>query len=82
MKVLHLKDHLAAVGGVEAHLLGLIPRCLLRGMLKTPSSQPVSAILKANRSLLKLVPRLLNEEGDQTSWRNDLIEMKWPWSSN
>ncbi|MDA9830232.1 glycosyltransferase family 2 protein [Akkermansiaceae bacterium] len=61
------------------HFLCDVPRRLFRGILRTPSSQPLSAIFHANWNLLKLIPRLANLNKDTNIWRKDLADMAWPW---
>lgn len=61
------------------HFFCDVPRRLLRGIMRTPSSQPLGAILMANGKLIKLLPRLLSENKDELLWEADLSAMNWPW---
>jgi GT2 family glycosyltransferase len=60
------------------YLLWDLPRRLVRSLMRTPSSQPMTAILQANQSLLGLLPRLASERRDQRAWRQALERMNWP----
>ena len=54
-----------------------LPKRLLRGILKTPSSQPPSATLKAYRDLLGIANRLVSRRRDLKAWESYLNEIGW-----
>ena len=60
-----------------AHLASELPRNLLRGLLRTPSSQPLSCTLRAHAQLLRLAPRLLSARADRSRWRAHLTAIGW-----
>ena len=60
-----------------AHLASDLPRNLLRGLLGTPSSQPLSCTLHAHAQLLRLAPRLLSARTDRSRWRAHLTAIGW-----
>lgn len=55
-----------------------VPRRLLRAVLRTPSSQPVGAILQAQMDLLRLGPRLFSQSADEAAWKQYLKSLDWP----
>jgi N-acetylglucosaminyl-diphospho-decaprenol L-rhamnosyltransferase len=65
-------------GALARHLIGKVPRNLVRGMLRTPSSQPVSATLGAHWDFLKVVERMLSEKRDIRAWEAYLENVGWP----
>jgi GT2 family glycosyltransferase len=56
------------------HLLYTLPVNLLRGLLRTPSSQPVSATIAAHWDLLKIAGRLISQSRDNRLWHRFLTE--------
>jgi GT2 family glycosyltransferase len=60
------------------HMLRELPRNLLRGILRTPSSQSVRATLAAEGELLRLWPRLISAERDKAEWEKHLAAIGWP----
>lgn len=54
-----------------------MPYRLLRGMLKSSSSQPVSILLKASVDILRLARRLLSIKNDESAWHNYLQQINW-----
>jgi len=53
-----------------------LPRNLLRGILQTPSSQPVSATLLGCVDVIRALPRLLSERRDIAEWQKFLREFR------
>ena len=51
-----------------------LPVNLVRGLLRTESSQPVSAVLGAHWDLLKVADRLISRRRDETCWQQFLRE--------
>jgi hypothetical protein len=54
------------------------PRRLIRGLVRTSSSQPPTATLKAYGDLLRIVDRLVSRRRDEAAWTRALQEMGWP----
>jgi len=59
------------------HVVRDLPRNLLRGLLRTPSSQPVTSTLRAQWRLLALLPRLLSARHDRECWLTHLESIGW-----
>jgi len=59
-------------------ILCSIPRNLLRGVVRTPSSQPVHAQLAAYFDLLRLAPRIMSAQRDSGIFDAYLREIGWP----
>ncbi len=59
------------------HCFLTLPRSLIRGVLRTPSSQSVRSTLAAHLGLLKLSPRLLRKSADEAAWQQFLIGIDW-----
>jgi GT2 family glycosyltransferase len=59
------------------HFLRVLPRNVLRGVLRTPSSQPVTCTLRAHMQLIRLLPRLVSRARDEACWQAHLAAMKW-----
>ncbi|MDC0278549.1 glycosyltransferase, partial [Akkermansiaceae bacterium] len=55
------------------------PRRILRSVLRTPSSQPLSAVIQSQADLMRLLPRIVSASKDETAWRQALSDMNWPW---
>lgn len=64
------------LGAIAHHLAG-IPRNLLRSILRTPSSQPLSVQLAANSQLLRVLPRIAFQSKDAAEWEKYVGEMQW-----
>ncbi len=54
------------------------PRNLARGIVRTPSSQPLRATFKATYQLLQLLPRIRSDQGDLAAWEDYLAQIQWP----
>ena len=54
------------------------PKRMVRGILRTPSSKPVSATMKAYWDLLRLMERLLSKQKDTEIWEAYLRDIGWP----
>ena len=54
------------------------PRRMLRGLIKTPSSQPPSAVFKAYWDLLIMGGRLISRVKDNELWNQYLKGIGWP----
>ena len=54
-----------------------LPRRLVRGLLRTPSSQPPAVTLKAYGDLLRIAGRLASRRRDERAWRRYLGEIGW-----
>lgn len=55
-----------------------LPRRLVRGALRTPSSQPPLTVLQAQLDLLKLGRRLFSRRSDEAAWKEYLELLGWP----
>ena len=64
------------------HLLTKLPRNLARGLMRTPSSQPVSVTMGAHWDLLRLLPRVLNTQRDEQAFDGYLKSIDWPSHAN
>lgn len=60
------------------HLLIDLPRNLVRGLLRTPSSQPPSVTIQAHLDLLQIAGRLVSRQIDERAWEAYLTETGWP----
>lgn len=60
------------------HLLVDLPRNLGRGLLRTPSSQPLSVTFQAHLDLLQIAGRLVSRQTDEQAWQAYLAETGWP----
>ncbi|MGC6487217.1 MAG: glycosyltransferase family 2 protein [Planctomycetota bacterium] len=60
-----------------AHFARDLPRNLLRGLARTPSSQPVACTLRAHGQLLAILPRLASARRDRARWRAHLDAIGW-----
>ncbi len=60
------------------HLCCTFPRNLTRGLLRTKSSQPISATLAAHWDLMKIADRLLSEKRDESLWQQYLQSFRTP----
>lgn len=56
------------------HLCYTLPVNLMRGLMRTPSSQPVQATLGAHWDLLKIAGRLVSKRRDQDQWLRFKLE--------
>ena len=54
-----------------------LPRRLVRGLMRTPSSQPPGVTLGAYGDLVHLLPRLVSEKRDEAAWQAYLHELGW-----
>lgn len=54
------------------------PRNLARGIIRTPSSQPVGVQLAALGDLVRLGTRLVSAERDEAAWLQYLASIDWP----
>jgi GT2 family glycosyltransferase len=54
-----------------------LPQRLVRSLLRTPSSQPLSAVLGATGDLMGLLPRLVSSVRDEREWSNYLLSIDW-----
>lgn len=61
-----------------SHFLIRLPRNLVRGILKTPSSQPPGVTLKAHFDLLRIWGRLISKKQDEALWHEYLRRLGWP----
>jgi GT2 family glycosyltransferase len=61
-----------------SHLALDFPMRALRSAIGTPSSQSLRAVLDANLSLVRLLPRLASKRRDSARWKSDLRAMQWP----
>ena len=59
------------------HVARDLPRNLLRGLVGTPSSQPVTCTLRAHIALLPLGNRLLSARCDKSQWQAHLDSIGW-----
>ncbi len=64
-------------GRVAECLFRNLPRRLVRSLLRTPSSQPVGAVLGAAGDLLGLLPRLVSSSRDERQWNGYLRSIDW-----
>lgn len=62
---------------VLRHFLSVLPRNVFRGILCTPSSQPVGVQLAAYWQLFRLIPRLISDKADQAAWCHELEQIDW-----
>ena len=53
------------------------PRRFVRGVLRTPSSQPPGVTLKAYGDLLSIAGRLTSRRRDEAAWQAYLSELSW-----
>ena len=51
------------------HLCFTLPVSLIRGLMRTKSSQPISATLGAHWDLIKISDRLLSKQRDESCWQ-------------
>ena len=58
------------------------PHGLMRGILRTPSSQPPTVQLGSHLDLLKILPRISSKKRDDQIWQEYLREIGWPKSAN
>lgn len=70
--ILQLRENAHPVRTLVAHLLIRAPHRLLRGLLRTPSSQAPALTLRATADLIRLAPRLLNRSRDEREWEADM----------
>lgn len=63
---------------VARHVALDFPRRLLRGLLRTPSSQPPLVTLKAYGDLLRIAGRVVSRRRDEDAWQRYLDELGWP----
>lgn len=54
------------------HLCFTLPISLIRGLMRTESSQPISAILGAHWDLIKIADRLVSRQRDESCWKEYL----------
>ncbi len=54
-----------------------LPRNLLRGLLRTQSSQPISVTIEGNLEILKLLRRISSKKQDELGWRQYLDQIAW-----
>lgn len=66
------------LGILLRHLAVTLPFNLIRGFLRTESSQPVSVTLAAHWDLMKITDRLLSERRDEKSWQQFLQRFDSP----
>lgn len=62
------------LGVLAKHCLFTLPVNLVRGLLRTKSSQPVSSTLAAHWDLMKIADRLISKERDDNQWRQFLSQ--------
>ena len=73
----HVREHSGDRLSVLAkHLFYALPLNLIRGLLRTSSSQPISATLGAQWDLLKIAGRLVSERRDHEQWKHFLSEFR------
>lgn len=60
-----------------SYLCSSAPRNLIRGLLRTGSSQPILVQLRAYGELLRLTPRLISCWRDERAWREYLETIGW-----
>lgn len=63
---------------IARYALADLPRRLVRGVLRTSSSQPPSVTLGAYRDVVPLLARLSSEERDEAAWHDYLDTLGWP----
>src|SRR5690606_12640083 len=59
------------------HFLLDAPRQLLRTLLRRPGAKPLQAVIGAQVSLLRLLPRLLSASRDREQWLAYLASIGW-----
>lgn len=59
------------------HFLFAFPRGVARSVMGRAGAKPLGAFLKAHWDLLKLFPRLVSENKDQSAWQQYLEEIGW-----
>jgi N-acetylglucosaminyl-diphospho-decaprenol L-rhamnosyltransferase len=64
--------------GLAAHFFFDLPRRLVRGLARTPSSQPPAVVLGAQWDLFMIFPRLISRRRDELAWRRYLDRLEWP----
>lgn len=62
---------------VANSLMRNLPHRLLRAVMRTPSSQPLPAVIGAATDLVGLLPRLLSSARDEREWENYLRTIEW-----
>ena len=73
----HVREHSGDRLSVLAkHLFYALPLNLIRGLLRTSSSQPISATLGAQWDLVKIAGRLVSERRDHEQWKHFLSEFR------
>lgn len=66
------------LSAIASYFGATVPRNLLRGLLRTPSSQPVGVQVSAIADLVRDLPRFASERADSLAWRSYLDELGWP----
>jgi hypothetical protein len=61
---------------LASHFAMTLPKNLIRGLLRTNSSQPVAATVAAHWDLMKITRRLVSKQYDEQRWLEFLAEFK------
>ena len=64
------------VAVLARHLVVTLPMNLIRGLLRTESSQPVTATVGAHWELMKITRRLVSQKYDERRWSEFLAEFQ------
>lgn len=64
-------------GRLLKHYCHDFPRNIIRGLLKTESSQPLAATFRANQAILEILWRITSDRRDQAQWEQYLHEIDW-----
>jgi len=80
--ITHVRDSKCRWQSVCRYCLTTAPRTVVRGILRTPSSQPLSVQAAAYCDLLRIAPRLVSKRWDEGHWQSYLKSIGWNSAGN